>query len=97
MPGSFSKHNKVHKIIIAKTNYRKTQNEPSIIKTVHLTDVNGIQPDVCEPLDLVSETSPAAGISYGVKSSPSIHNGNSARNIVKTQMKIKYATYYTIN
>lgn len=80
-----SVHNKVHKMIIAKTNYRKTQNEPTIINTVHLTDVNEIPPDVCEPLDLLLETSPAAGISYLLKSSVSIHKGNSARNIVKTQ------------
>ena len=76
---------KVYIMIIAKTSYRKTQNETNIIKTVHLTDVNVIPPDVSEPLDIALETS--AGVSY-MRSSVSIHNGNSAKNIVKKQMKI---------
>ena len=83
----YSEMMKVHKMIIAKTNYRNTQNEPSIIKTVHLTDVNVIPPDVSEPLDIALETSTAAGVLY-IRSSVSIHSGNSAKNIVKKQMKI---------
>lgn len=78
---------KGHKMNIAKTNYRKTQNEPNIIKTVHLTGVNVMPPDVSEPLDLALETSTAAGVLY-MRSSVSIHSGNSARNFVKKQMKI---------
>ena len=68
-----SVHDKVHKMIIARTNYTKTQNEPTIIKTVHFTDVNEIPP----------ETSPIAGISSGMTSSASIHKGTPAKNIVK--------------
>ena len=47
---------KVHKMNIAKINYRKIQNEPHITKSAHLTNVNEISPDVSEPLDLALET-----------------------------------------
>lgn len=58
-------------MIITKTHYRKTQNEPNITRTVHLKDVNEIPPDISEPLDSFSETSMASSVS--------IHNGNSIK------------------
>ena len=65
---------------IAKTNSTKTQNEPNITKKVHLTDVNGIPPDVGESFVSSLETSIATGILYALNS-VSIHNGNSTKNI----------------
>ena len=79
---------KVHKMNIAKINYRKIQNEPHITKSAHLTNVNEISPDVSEPLDLALKTSPAADVLYVMRSSVSIHNGKSARKIVKKNNEI---------
>ena len=76
----YSVYDKVYKMNIAKTNSTKTQNEPNITKKVHLTDVNGIPPDVGESFVSSLETSIAAGVLYDLNS-VSIHNGKSTKNI----------------
>ena len=74
----------INKINIAKTNYRKTQYEPNIIKTVHLThltSVDEIPPVFIELLDSATNTSNSisADILSGMTFSVLKHNGNSER------------------
>ena len=81
----------INKINIAKTNYRKTQYEPNIIKTVH---VDEMPPVFSELLDSATNTLISADILSGMTSSVLKHNGNSESYIKK--MKINNTTYQTI-
>lgn len=58
------------------------------------TDVNEIPPVVSKTLDPAPDTSIAEGILTGMMFSASIHNGNTARNIVKRENERKLYNIY---